>query len=92
MVSPGSGYDELNQVRIFRIVAPLVAAVLMPMPQTASAQKNIKIGLAVPKDKPGVDFINGMYEHFGRDVQASTNGALTVEIVYGGALATPMAA
>jgi len=89
MVSPGSGYDEVNQVRIFRIVAPLVAAVLMPMPQTAGAQKNIKIGLAVPKDKPGVDFINGMYEHFGRDVQASTNGALTVEIVYGGALGDP---
>jgi tripartite ATP-independent transporter DctP family solute receptor len=76
-------------MRIFHIVAPIVAAVLMSMPQTASAQKNIKIGLAVPKDKPGIDFINGMYEHFASDVQARTNGALTVEIVYGGALGDP---
>ena len=74
---------------IFRIVASIVVGVLISMPQTASAQKNIKIGLALPKDKPGVDFINGMYEHFGRDVEARTNGALTVEIVYGGALGDP---
>jgi TRAP-type transport system periplasmic protein len=74
---------------IFRIVAPIVVGILMSMPQTAGAQKNIKIGLALPKDKPGVDFINGMYERFGSDVQARTNGALTVEIVYGGALGNP---
>ena len=54
-----------TKVRIFRIVALIVAAVLMSPPQTASAQKNIKIGLALPKDKPGGDFINGMYERFG---------------------------
>jgi hypothetical protein len=52
---------------IFRIVAPIVVGILMSMPQTAGAQKNIKIGLALPKDKPGVDFINGMYERFGSD-------------------------
>jgi tripartite ATP-independent transporter DctP family solute receptor len=74
---------------IFRIVVPIVAGVLMSTPQTASAQKNIKIGLALPKDKYGVDFINGMYERFGSEVQARTNGTLTVEIVYGGALGDP---
>jgi tripartite ATP-independent transporter DctP family solute receptor len=76
-------------VRIFRIVAPIVAAVLLSMPQTADAQKNIKIGLALPKEKPGADFVNGMYERFGSEVQARTNGTLTVEIVYGGALGDP---
>jgi len=63
--------------------------VLLSIPQTAGAQKHIKIGLALPKDRPGVDFINGMYERFGSDVQVRTNGALTVEIVYGGALGDP---
>jgi TRAP-type C4-dicarboxylate transport system substrate-binding protein len=76
-------------VSIFRIVVPIVAGVLLLMPQMAGAQKNIKIGLALPKDKPGVDFINGMYERFGSEVQARTNGTLTVEIVYGGALGDP---
>jgi tripartite ATP-independent transporter DctP family solute receptor len=76
-------------VSIFRIVVPIVAAVLLSIPQTAGAQKNIKIGLALPKNKPGVDFINGMYERFGSEVQARTNGTLTVEIVYGGALGNP---
>ena len=78
-----------SQVSISRIVVPIVAGVLMSMPQTADAQKNIKIGVALPKDKPGGDFINGMYERFGSEVQARTNGTLTVEIVYGGALGDP---
>src|SRR5262249_24571792 len=78
-----------SKVSIFRIVAPIVVVALMSVPQTAGAQKNIKIGLALPKNKPGVDFINGMYERFGSEVQARTNGTLTVEIVYGGALGNP---
>jgi TRAP-type transport system periplasmic protein len=78
-----------SKVSICRIVAPFIALVLLSIPQTAGAQKHIKIGLALPKDRPGVDFINGMYERFRSDVQASTNGALTVEIVYGGALGDP---
>src|SRR3974390_1074062 len=78
-----------SQVSISRIVVPIVAGVLMSMPQTADAQKNIKIGLALPKDRPGGDFINGMYERFGSEVQARTNGTLTVEIVYDGALGDP---
>jgi tripartite ATP-independent transporter DctP family solute receptor len=78
-----------SQVSISRIVVPIVVGVLMSVPQTADAQKNIKIGVALPKDKPGGDFINGMYERFGSEVQARTNGTLTVEIVYGGALGDP---
>jgi TRAP-type transport system periplasmic protein len=76
-------------VSIFRVVVPIVAGVLLSMPQTADAQKNIKVGLALPKDKPGADFVNGMYERFGSEVQARTNGTLTVDIVYGGALGDP---
>ena len=55
----------------------------------ADAQKNIKVGLTLPKDRPGADFINGMYERFKSDVETRTNGTLTVEIVYGGALGNP---
>jgi TRAP-type C4-dicarboxylate transport system substrate-binding protein len=60
------------------------------MPQTAAAQKNIKVALALSQDLPGIDFINGMYEVFKRDVETRTNGALSVEIIYGGALGNPI--
>jgi hypothetical protein len=39
---------------------------------------------------PGIDFINGMYEVFKRDVETRTNGALNIEIIYGGALGNPI--
>ena len=47
---------------IYRIITTLIAAVLLFLPQTAAAQKNIRVGLALSKDLPGIDFINGMYE------------------------------
>ena len=46
------------------IVALVIAGALLLLPQTADAQKNIKVGLTLPKDRPGADFINGMYERF----------------------------
>jgi tripartite ATP-independent transporter DctP family solute receptor len=75
---------------IYRIVRTLIAAVLLLLPQTAAAQKNIRVGLALSKDLPGIDFINGMYESFKSDVERRTNGALTIEIIYGGALGNPI--
>jgi len=48
--------------------------------------KNIKVALALSRDVPGIDFINGMYEVFKSDVEARTTSALTVEIIYGGVL------
>jgi TRAP-type transport system periplasmic protein len=76
--------------RIWRIVTTLIAAVLLVSPQTASAQKTIKAALALPKDVPGIDFINGLYEVFKSEVEAQTNGGLRVEIIYGGALGNPV--
>jgi tripartite ATP-independent transporter DctP family solute receptor len=75
---------------IYRIIRTLIAAVLLLLPQTAAAQKNIRVGLALSKDLPGIDFINGMYESFKSDVERRTNGALTIEIIYGGALGNPI--
>jgi TRAP-type transport system periplasmic protein len=72
-----------------RLVALVIAGALLLLPQMADAQKNIKVGLTLPKDRPGADFINGMYERFKSDVETRTNGTLTVEIVYGGALGNP---
>jgi TRAP-type transport system periplasmic protein len=91
-----SGNNELPAVTeqrmktIYRIITTLIAAVLLLLPQTAGAQKNIKVALALSKDLPGIDFINGMYEVFKRDVESRTNGALTIEIFYGGALGNPI--
>jgi tripartite ATP-independent transporter DctP family solute receptor len=79
-----------GQYRICCIAATLIAAVLLLLPQTAGAQKIIKVALALPKDVPGIDFINGMYEVFKSDVETRTNGTLTVEIFYGGALGNPI--
>jgi tripartite ATP-independent transporter DctP family solute receptor len=76
--------------RTYRIVATLAAAVLLMLPQTAVAQKTIKVALTLSKDLPGIDFINGMYEVFKDEVEARTNGALIIEIFYGGALGNPI--
>jgi tripartite ATP-independent transporter DctP family solute receptor len=76
--------------RICCIVTTLIAAVLLLLPQTAGAQKTIKVALALSKDLPGIDFINGMYEVFKSDVETRTNGTLTIEIIYGGALGDPI--
>src|ERR1700730_11071424 len=51
---------------------------------------SFKVALALSKDLPGIDFINGMYEVFKSDVETRTNGALTIEIIYGGALGNPI--
>src|SRR5262249_30055067 len=79
-----------EQRAIGRLVTTLVAAVLLVLPQPAGSQKNIKVALALPKDVSGIDFINGMYEVFKSDVEAQTTGALTIEIIYGGALGNPI--
>jgi len=49
-----------------RLVAPVIAGVLLLFPQPAVAQKTIKVGLTLSKDRPGAEFINGMYERFQR--------------------------
>src|SRR5262245_40434964 len=72
------------------IVATLITGMLLLLPQPVGAQKNIKLALALPKDVPGIDFINGMYELFKSDVEDRTTRALTVEIIYGGALGNPV--
>ena len=74
---------------VCRIVTTLIASVLPLLPQPAGAQKNIKVALALSRDVPGIDFINGMYEVFKSDVEAGTTSALTVEIIYGGVLGNP---
>jgi tripartite ATP-independent transporter DctP family solute receptor len=73
-----------------RIVATVIAGVLLSLPQPAGAQKNIRAALALPRDLPGIDFINGMYEVFKSEVESGTTGALTIEIIYGGALGNPI--
>jgi hypothetical protein len=75
-----------RKIRICRIVTTLIAGVLPLLPQPVGAQKNIKVALALSRDVPGIDFINGMYEVFKSDVEARTTSALTVEILYGGVL------
>jgi hypothetical protein len=80
---------QQRKLPLRRLVALVIADALLLLPQMADAQKNIKVGLTLPKDRPGADFINGMYERFKSDVETRTNGTLTVEIVYGGALGNP---
>jgi tripartite ATP-independent transporter DctP family solute receptor len=81
---------EQRMKRIYRIIATLIATASLLLPQTADAQKNIKVALALSKDVPGIDFVNGMYEVFKSEVETRTNAALTVEIIYGGALGDPI--
>ena len=76
--------------KIYRILVMLIMVVSFLLPQTVAAQKNIKVALALPNDVSGIDFINGMYTVFKTDLETRTHGALTVEIIYGGALGTPI--
>jgi len=69
---------------IRRLVIAAVAAVMIATPALA---QNIKIGLTLPKNLEGFDFINGLYEAFKDEVEKSS--AMKVEIVYGGALGPP---
>ena len=55
----------------------------------ALAEKVIKVGLSLPSNAPGFDFVNGMYEQFKKDVEAGTQGSLKVDLVYGSALGSP---
>lgn len=53
---------------------------------SAEAQE-IKVGLSLPQDLPGFDFVNGMYETFKAEVEAASD--MTVDLVYAGALGAP---
>ena len=49
----------------------------------------IKVGLSMPQDSASAKSVNGMYELFKQEVETNSNGALQVDIVYGGALGKP---
>jgi len=76
-----------------RVLAPAAAAcavaVALVFASTASAETVIKVGLTLPKGLPGFDHVNGMYETFGREVEAATKGELKVDLAYGGSLGNP---
>lgn len=73
--------------KTWSVLAGLVAVVALGA--AAQAQTTIKIGLALPKGMEGFDHVNGMYETFGREVEARTKGELKVELAYGGSLGNP---
>ncbi len=72
--------------RVFALTAFAGALVLAA---AAHAQTTIKVGLALPKGLPGFDHVNGMYETFGREVEAASKGELKVDLAYGGSLGNP---
>lgn len=49
--------------------------------------QTITVGLSLPEDMEGFDFVNGMYRTFAEHVEA--NSDMTVNLVYGGALGNP---
>ncbi len=63
-----------------------LAAALALLAAAAQAQE-IKVGLALPENLPGFDFVNGMYKLFRDEVEA--NSDMTVDLVFGGALGAP---
>jgi len=70
--------------RITRPLAALALAASLALP--ASAQ-TITVGLSLPENMEGFDFVNGMYRTFAEQVEA--NSDMTVNLVYGGALGSP---
>jgi tripartite ATP-independent transporter DctP family solute receptor len=68
------------------VTAALVAATVIAGTNGALAQ-DIKVGLSLPQNAAGFDFVNGMFETFKAEVEA--NSDMTVNLVYGGALGAP---
>ncbi len=70
--------------------AALAAAVMLGTGMvTPTHAADIKAGLMLKKDFPGAGPVNGMYEFFKNEVEKNSNGEITVDIVYGGALGKP---
>lgn len=72
-----------------RVLALTAFAGALVFAAAAEAQTTIKVGLALPKGMAGFDHVNGMYETFGREVEAGSKGALKVDLAYGGSLGNP---
>lgn len=72
-------------MKLFRIF-PLALALSAGMAGAEPAQ-TITVGLSLPEEMPGFDFVNGMYRLFKDEVEA--NSEMSVELVYGGALGAP---
>ena len=66
-------------------LAAWAAAILIGLTAGATAEE-IKAGLMLKKDFPGAEPVNGMYELFESEVEAGSDGAISMDIVYGGAL------
>ena len=74
---------------IRRVLALTAFAGALALAAAAQSQTTIKVGLALPKGMAGFDHVNGMYETFGREVEAASKGALKVDLAYGGSLGNP---
>ncbi|SOE17230.1 C4-dicarboxylate-binding protein DctP [Hoeflea halophila] len=69
-------------IRSILLASSVVAATAMP-----ALSQEIKVGLSLPQNATGFDFVNGMYETFKSEVEA--NSDMTVDLVYAGALGAP---
>lgn len=65
----------------------VLASAVMAAAAAPSIAQEIKVGLALPQNATGFDFVNGMYETFKAEVEA--NSDMTVDLVYAGALGAP---
>ena len=74
----------LKKATTMAAAATLAAAFAVHAPAA-----EIKAGLMLKKDFPGAEPVNGMYELFESEVEKGSGGAITMEIVYGGALGKP---
>jgi tripartite ATP-independent transporter DctP family solute receptor len=72
----------MKSLRILLMAGAVLSAAFVP----ASAQE-IKVGLSLPENIVGFDFVNGMYQTFKTEVEAASD--MTVDLVYAGALGAP---
>lgn len=70
-----------------RITRPLAALALAASLAVPASAQTITVGLSLPENMEGFDFVNGMYRTFAEQVEA--NSDMTVNLVYGGALGSP---
>ena len=76
--------------KMLKKAATLAAAAVLAAGFSAHAPAaDLKAGLMFKKDFPGMEPVNGMFELFEEEVEKGSGGAITMDIVYGGALGKP---
>ena len=78
-----------RNVIIVLIICLAASGMLFAAGAREAETHHIRAGLAMPEGMEVARSVNGMYELFKQEIEANSDGRLTMDIIYGGALGNP---